>query len=332
MLQWIRTRSRRDLVLAVLVAGGFFFGVTAFLTRGVHMTERGARYHADFETSGGATADQEFDVGADGSLDIQVGDADVSVSSRSGEARVIFRVDGDEVSSAAAIEDFGFEIETRNGELRIRSEEHQGRGWDDRGHDDVSIEVTVPEDFDIRVQTGDGDIAVESFAGEVRLQTGDGDIAIEGARGDVLHLHTGDGDVAVGEVESRDVKIQTGDGDVSVHELQAVDVQVQTGDGDMNLRGVSGALVASTGDGDIRVEIRQFGGVRIRSGDGDVTVLAPAGIAADVTLRGSEFDVAEAFGLSINGMESRRVEGSLNGGGPELSIRVGDGTIRLIER
>ena len=47
MLHWIRTRSRRDLILSVLIAGGFFVGVTAFLTRGIHVAD-GARYETKY--------------------------------------------------------------------------------------------------------------------------------------------------------------------------------------------------------------------------------------------------------------------------------------------
>ena len=331
MLHWIRTRSRRDLILSVLIAGGFFFGVTAFLTRGIHVAD-GARYETKYENRGGAAYERDFEMRSTGELEIQVGDADVSVgASRGDDARLVLYVDGDEVSSEAAIEELGFEIETGSDFLGIRSREDRDWDWYESGAD-VSIEVTVPSGFDIDVRTGDGDIAVGSFDGAVNLTTGDGDVAIERASGSALRVQTGDGDVAVSGAVGGDVRIQTGDGDVAADYLEARDIRVQTGDGDVYLESVSGELRAMTGDGDVRVSFGEFAGAEIRTGDGDVTVIASADIQADVVLRGTEFVIGDAFALPVADFEDRRLEGRLNGGGAELRVQVGDGTIQLRRR
>jgi len=259
---------------------------------------------------------------------VHVGDVDVAVSNGSGEAQVILRID-DHEASADLLDDLGFEVEASSGRLTIRTEERD-RSW--RDHDyDLSLEVTVPGDFDVYVQTGDGDVSVGSFTGDVQVQTGDGDVAVGWSAGSVLRVQTGDGDIAVAGAESRTVHMQTGDGDVTAASLSAEEITIRTGDGDIDIQDLSGALRASTGDGDVQVRVTRFEGIEIQSGDGDITVFAPVGISADVRFIGSDFLIGEGFALPVR-IEGRTAEGILNGGGPELSIRVGDGTIRLIER
>ncbi len=340
MLQWIQTRSRRDLVLACVVACGFFlFGGVFLFSRGAdrvrHVVEHEARHvieheaRAEYSSHGGVAFDQSFDVGNLGRLEVHLADVDVAVSDGSGEARVVLRVDDEDVS-AEFLEDLGFEVEASNGSLTIRTEDGDWN-WGDADDYDLSLEITVPSDFDIYVQTGDGDVAVGSFEGEVNVQTGDGDVAVGWSEGPVLRVQTGDGDIAIGGATSRTVHLQTGDGDIAAASMAADEVTVRTGDGDINIHDLSGALEASTGDGDVQVHVTRFDGIEIRSGDGDITVYVPTGISADVKLTGSDFMIDDAFALPVR-MSARTVEGLLNGGGPELSIRVGDGTIRIRER
>lgn len=332
MLSWLRTRSRRDLVLAVLVAGGFAVIVGTIVVQrvdaghahGLHVT----RY-----ASGSVAYDRAFDVGSTGRLDVQLGDVDLRIRSTGArEARVVLHMDGEAVDAEAVLADMGFRVETSAGELRIREDSEEGwSDWDDAYDElEMTLDVTVPRGFDVVARTGDGDVAVASFEGTVEVQTGDGDIAIVDAGGSAVRLQTGDGNVALSGAARGDVSIQTGDGDVAVGRV-AGSLEARTGDGDIHIQELSGELRASTGDGDVRVTLARFEGLEIRTGDGDVTIYADPSIRADVDLSGGDFILGDAFALPAQ-LDSHRLEGALNGGGARLSVRVGDGTIRLVER
>jgi hypothetical protein len=272
--------------------------------------------------------DQTFDVSSGALLSVEVADLDVGISTGQGsQARVILRVAG--LSPQEALERIGFSVEEAGGGLEIRTDHEDPHVWTD--HDDfrMSLDITVPQRFDVAVRTGDGDVALESIQGSVDLQTGDGDIALESVDGSVT-LQTGDGDIALEGAVTSDIQIQTGDGDVFAGALDADRVQVRTGDGDIMLEDLAGALTASTGDGDVQVTVREFDGVQIQTGDGDVTIYASSSIAALLSIVGEEFSIDRAFGLAVMS-EDRHFEGELNGGGPALSVRTGDGEIRLIE-
>jgi hypothetical protein len=340
----MRTRSKRDLVLAIAVTVGSVLVIGTVYGmlfsridhRFEHRVEHAVEHRVEHEVrhSGGTIAafDATFDASTARGLDVSLGEVDVSVSATdAGDARVVLWVDDEGDWSDSALEEMGFRVEVVDGTLRVWNE-RDDRGWNDHDFEDydMRLEVTAPRGFDIQVQTGDGDVAVDAFEGSVELRTGDGDIAVGGAMGTV-RIQTGDGDVALGGASGGDVRIQTGDGDVATGRLDVGDLQVRTGDGDILIEELSGSLTATTGDGDVQVRLARFDGLRIRTGDGDVTVYAAPGLRANLELVGTEFFLDDAFALPAQ-LNTRSLEGLLNGGGPELSVRVGDGTIRLIER
>ena len=332
MLTWLRARSRRDLVLALAVAGGFVLIVGTVARAVVHRAGHGL--HVVEHRGGGSVAyDRDFEVGSNGRLEVQLGDVDIRIrSGPAGEARVVLHMDGESVDAREVLEEMGFRVEETGGGLRIREDSEDRWGdRDDRYEDvDLTLEVTVPRGFDVVARTGDGNVAVASFEGSIEVQTGDGDIAIEEAGGSGVRLQTGDGNVAISRASRGEVRIQTGDGDIAVGRV-AGSLEARTGDGDIHIEELSGELRASTGDGDVQVTLARFEGLEIRTGDGNVTIFADRSIRADVELSGGDFFLDEAFAMPAQ-LDSHRLEGALNGGGAPLDVRVGDGTIRLVER
>lgn len=329
MFNWLRTRSRRDLVLALAVAGGFVLLVGSVARAVVHRVEHHATYRA--VDGGGAVYDRGFEVGSTGRLQIQLGEVDIQIrSGPSGEARVRFRIDGTSADASEVLADMGVRVEQVDGGLRIAQEADDRWGVRDDRDLDVRLEVMVPRGFDVQARTGDGDVRLEAFEGSVEVQTGDGDISIERAGGSGVRLQTGDGNVAIARASSGDVSIQTGDGDVSVGRVEGR-LEARTGDGSIRIEELSGELRASTGDGDVQVALARFEGLEIRTGDGDVTIYADRSIRADVDFSGGDFFLGDAFAMPAQ-LDSHRLEGALNGGGAHMNVRVGDGTIRLVER
>jgi hypothetical protein len=259
---------------------------------------------------------QSFDVGADAVLDVDVADADVSIASRGGagvEVRVL--VDGrDGDDGRELFEAMRFEATVTGNTLRVRATDPQmGRDWWRAGRwASVTIAIAAPEGSALDIRTGDGDIQVADFSG-------------------VVSLRSSDGDVTAGRLSGGRVEIQTSDGDISAGLLDGAETSVRTGDGDVELTVAGGSLEASSGDGDLWVELDDPAEVRLRTGDGDITIRAPATLAADLDLEGEDLDMDGAFRLQGR-IGDDRVTGSLNGGGPILEARTGDGTITLEAR
>jgi hypothetical protein len=262
--------------------------------------------------------DQRFDVSAGDRLVVEVGDMDIRVETGGSAARV-------EVIASARDQDFAQEVfgemqfsaRASGGELRVetvdpREHSHDWREWQRRGGASFVAIITIPERFDVSLRTGDGDVIVGSVAG-------------------AMDVHTGDGDILLESVSGSEILLRTGDGDVRARSLDASTITLQSGDGDLIIEEASGAISARTGDGDVSIEIGRYDGLSIRTGDGDVVVRADPSIQASVEVDGEDLSLARAFTLTGR-ISDDHLSGTLNGGGPELSIRTGDGSISIVAR
>lgn len=186
------------------------------------------------------------------------------------------------------------------------------------------LEVTVPEQADLDLHLGGGDIVIAGTTGALRARTGGGDVRFDEA-GDVeVHtgggdiraaraaqgsldtgggdisidslgegrLHSGGGDVHVGAMGSG--AIRTGGGDIHVGGTEG-DVTIGTGGGDVVLGACRGLTEVTTGAGDVRVDLRS-GRLNIRSGAGDIAVTVPPDVPVWQDLSSPLGDVTSRIG------------------------------------
>jgi hypothetical protein len=174
----------------------------------------------------------------------------------------------------------------------------------------LRLEVRVPRNVDVEVRSGDGSVEVDSIAGNLDVQTGDGHIAVRGARG-AVRLRTGDG-----SIEGRDI-----DGSVDA----------DTRDGHVRLEGRFDGLTVHTGDG--RLVANAWPGSRmlrpweLQTGDGSVELGLPGGLGARIDA--STGDGRVRSNLPLQAIGPSRLAGDINGGGPPIIVRTGDGSIQL---
>ena len=68
----------------------------------------------------------------------------------------------------------------------------------------------------------------------------------------------------------------------------------------------------------------------LHTGDGSVTLNIPESLAADLALHTGDGHITLDLPVTVQGRyDSNRVEGKLNGGGSELRVETGDGSIRI---
>src|SRR5262245_51707862 len=222
---------------------------------------------------------------------------------------------------------------------------------DRQNGDQIDIEVRFPHhNFQLswRNKRVDIEIKVPSNA-ELDLHTGDGNVDVQGVNGSIL-LRTGDGNLKLWDLQGK-LKAETGDGNIDMQNVRG-DLTLHTGDGRIDVVGVDGALRAETGDGRVRIAGRfdvldvktGDGGIdavanegsrletnwRLNTGDGNLTLRVPATIAADVELHTSDGTIDFNLPVTISGRAGKtELRGQINGGGKLLSLRTGDGSIRL---
>jgi DUF4097 and DUF4098 domain-containing protein YvlB len=178
-------------------------------------------------------------------------------------------------------------------ELEVhRPSVHFGVGWHNKN---VRIEVNVPREADLNLHTGDGNIRVENVKGGLRLESGDGEIEVHSAEGKL---------------------------------------NADTHDGNIRAEGRFDDLDLHTGDGNINAEVDRGSNPRsnwtLRTGDGNVVLRIPEGFSADLDANTGDGHVSVDFPVTVMGsLRENNIRGKINGGGPSLELRTGDGDIEL---
>jgi hypothetical protein len=189
----------------------------------------------------------------------------------------------------------------------------------------------------VKILTHSGEIHIASAGDGADLKSYGGDIRIGPVRGD-LKAQTSAGDIRAGEVTGS-ATVETSGGDIRIDRI-AGSASARTGGGDIVLPAVGGSVRAETGGGEVRVGIVSRavrGGIAIRNDGGDVVLTLPSDFQADVDLAvdgpADPEDVlihCEFPGLAVTrSADSQRASGTLNGGGPRVTVRVSSGGIRL---
>jgi hypothetical protein len=215
-------------------------------------------------------------------------------------------------------------------QITARVNGHWGFSWG--GHNrGLKIEVHMPKDGDLQVDTGDGSVTTQALNGRVKIHTGDGSVRAEQVSGDV-DIDTGDGSITVNGAKG-DIRLRTGDGHIDARNLDGK-VDAFSGDGHITLDGRLDALTVKTGDGSIDAHIRSGSkldsGWSIRTGDGSVDVVLPAELQANIEASTNDGHISMGIPVTVEGTFSNsQIHGKMNGGGQPLVIHTGDGSIRL---
>jgi hypothetical protein len=176
------------------------------------------------------------------------------------------------------------------------------------------IDISLPRQSDIDIRTGDGSVDVGPLEGDIRVWTGDGHIVARELKGGIT-LHTGDGGIDASDLDGR-LDASSGDGHIAVRGRFET-LNLESGDGRITADAVEGSALKS--------------GWSLHTGDGGLTLRVPVSLKADLEASTGDGSISVDMPVQIEGMykPSRHLHGQLNGGGPLLRLRSGDGSIRL---
>jgi DUF4097 and DUF4098 domain-containing protein YvlB len=187
----------------------------------------------------------------------------------------------------------------------------------------------------VKVLTQWGEIRVGSAGGAAELKTNGGDVVI-GEVGGTLAIKTLAGSIESGRVGGS-ATVDTAGGDIRLGPVGG-SAYARTLGGDVFLEAVRGGVDVETLGGDVRVRCVEARPrpVAIRSHGGDVELVLPSEFRADVELIVDAADADERrirsdfpeLAVTRRGTTQRAV-GTLNGGGPKVTVRTATGSIRL---
>ena len=197
-------------------------------------------------------------------------------------------------------------------EVSARVRNNMNWGWGGI-HKALRIEVHMPRNADLNIDTGDGSVESDAVNGSLDIHTGDGHIRVEGAKGDI--------------------RLRTGDGSIEGHDLDGK-LEATTGDGHVNLDGRFDSLNIKTGDGSITARANPGSKLEnawnVHTGDGSVTMSVPGDLQANIDATTNDGRISLGIPVTVEGnMGTSQIHGKMNGGGQPLTIHTGDGSIHL---
>jgi Putative adhesin len=196
-------------------------------------------------------------------------------------------------------------------EISARARNGFNFGWGI--HRGLRIEVHMPRNADLSVDTGDGSVESDAITGNLDIHTGDGHIRVDGAKGQI-RLRTGDGSIEGRELDGQ-LEATSGDGHINV-EGRFDGLSIKTGDGSVTARANPGSKLAN--------------GWNVHTGDGSVTMSLPGDLQANIDASTNDGRISLGLPVLVEGtMGTSQIHGKMNGGGPPLTIHTGDGSIHL---
>ncbi len=221
-----------------------------------------------------------------------------------------------------------------------------------RSNDGLQVEflISVPQRYNLDLNTSGGSIAVDDLIGEARVKTSGGSLTlgrIEGpvtaktsggsielrqCKGDLL-AHTSGGGIGVGEVDG-EVDIETSGGSISVNAASG-NLRAHTSGGGLTLSNLRGNVDASTSGGSIEAELLApiSAPCELSTSGGGILVYLAKDVKADIDAHCSGGDVHSDLPITVQGRFGEgKLVGKLNGGGPLLTLRTSGGGIELRQR
>src|SRR5215467_8052397 len=150
----------------------------------------------------------------------------------------------------------GLQIEEHQTGDRVEINVRFPRGFHvvDIGNHRVDVNVRMPQKGRVNLRTGDGNIELASFGGQMELSSGDGSETLHGVDGK-LHARTGDGNVNLELPENlaADLYLHTGDGHIDVNVPMTTEGRIKQNDVHGKMNGGGKLMTIHTGDGSISI-------------------------------------------------------------------------------
>jgi hypothetical protein len=296
-----------------------------------------------------------FQVAPGGTLvvDVNFGSIDVSTSSTGAVVvsvwRNVSRGSAEQEQKFLAENPVVFTQDENTVTIRCRPKLKESFHWFDgfANHNEAKYTIQVPAQFNARLNTSGGGIAVSNLTGEVKADTSGGGLRFAQLHGTLngetsgggihvtdcdgpIKIHTSGGGIEVaggsgsldGDTSGGAITVKTFKGPVSMH----------TSGGGITMENISGNLKADTSGGSIHAVLLSPlpGDVDLYTSGGGVTVRAPAAVAFNLDAETSGGGVSCDLPVTPEGKPGHdRIKGPVNGGGPIVKLGTSGGGIHV---
>ncbi len=254
------------------------------------------------------TFDRTFTVSPGGALVVEADSATVLVSGgNSNQVVVRMRARGPEEQLAKMTLDA-----TQAGdEVKATMKRNEQKSWLKWGswNSDGTIQVTVPRNYRVNVQTSGGSVELKDTTGTATLNSSGGGITARNLTGD-LQARTSGGGVRAESIRGN--------------------VDVRTSGGDLRLIDIDGKINGSTSGGSVHCSLVGANrGITARTSGGSIELTLPRATTGELDASTSGGNVRSELPVSTTSKSHNHLAGSISGGGERIELRTSGGSISV---
>ncbi len=273
--------------------------------------------------------EKTFNVNQGDDLVINIAHADVDIITGNGsEASVVVTLNSSNSDRARArFEDMKWEVYQEGGAVYVKAESPRSN-WSFNGSLNISVLITVPEAFNVELQTSHGDVNLADIQGKVSLLTSHGDVDFGGIKGERISIQSSHGDISGQSLTSSQVDVETSHADIEIGEVDAKSFSAATSHANISIKRIVGEADITTSHGSIRVFLAGNESATLSTEHGDIDISMDANAGADLDFEAPDIQMDRNF--KVNGENgAERVAGSINGGGRRIQARTTHGSIEM---
>ena len=213
-------------------------------------------------------------------------------------------------------------------ELTAVTPEHT---WLGHGSRRLGIEVHMPKDADLRLETSNGSVAVSSLNGHITIRTTNGAVRAALLAG-TIDISSTNGGIILDALQGS-VKVQTSNGGIRATALDGK-CELATSNGGIHVTGRFEWLDITSGNGAVVARAESGSTMSsawsIRTTNAGVSLALPTGFKANLDASTSNGRITLDLPAELQGTRSEsQAHGPVNGGGPSLVIHTSNGSIHI---
>ena len=259
-----------------------------------------------------------FDVISGGRLTIETDSGEIDVKTHKKDTVEVSVIKGNKrniFNLQYILDDFNVNFDHTGPDLNITGKFQRGVNFWQQELNDIRIhfQVTVPQEYDIDLNTRIDDISVNGVTGELDVSTSTGDIDVIEVRGPI--------------------QVRTSTGDLRIEKIIG-SISGGSSTGDITMSNCQGLISVKSSTGDIRMQMptQLQHAWNLQASTGDIVLTLSSDLAADIDVKTSVGDISTDFRVLATTKQKKRLRGTINGGGQLLKLQTSTGDIRLKSR
>jgi len=288
------------------------------------------------------TEKRSFNVNSGGKLYVSTDKGSIKIKTHSSETvdiEVFLKAKtNDDEFAQKLFDNFKIKYDQSNSDVKVIGEFKGGSSWlrnlfggSKSNKLNVKFEITVPEQYNVDLNTSGGGISVDDLNGFVDAKTSGGGLTFGNITGNIDGKTSGGG-ITIGKCDG-DIDVHTSGGGIKINKCKG-SVEAKTSGGGITVYEVYGIINASTSGGSVFASILEQPkkDCSLTTSGGGITVKLASNISVNLDARTSGGSVSTDFPITVKGkMERSKLNGKINGGGPDLYLRSSGGSIHIEE-